>query len=173
MPVLHVAVNQEAASFYQTQTDNFINQHGFGVVVNDYDSTSINKVRFMFQNGGQPIFAVINGVTNSPTHRPWQLLVNHLGYGDRDFNLELASFRALIDTVQPGVDPPLLTNARRADTDFEFTFQTQPGRTYRVQSSRDLTEWTTLETITGSANPAVFRDLNAPPTGSFYRVVTP
>lgn len=99
VPVLHVAVNQEPRSVYQSQTDSFITQQGFAITVNDYDSTSTNRVRFMFQSSGQPIFVAINCITNSLSHQPWQLLVNHLGYGDTDFNQELANFRAIIDTV--------------------------------------------------------------------------
>ena len=173
VPVLHIAVNQEPRSFYQAQTENFIDQQGFGITVNDYDNTSTNRVRFMFQSSGQPIFAVINGVTNSPTHQPWQLLVNHLGYGDTDFNIELANFRAIIDTVQPPVSRPQLDAARRVGADFEFALQSQPGRTYRVQGSTNLVDWTTLRTVTGSTNAIVFRDTNAPPARQFYRAVTP
>lgn len=173
VPVLHIAVNQESASFYQSQTDNFITQQGFNPVVNDYDSTSTNKVRFLFQSSGQPIFAVINGVTNSPTHQPWQLLVNHLGYGDTDFNQELANFRAIIDTVQAPAPAPQLSAARKVGADFEFALQTQAGRSYRVQGSTNLADWTTLRTLTGSNAPIVFRDTNAPPARRFYRAVTP
>jgi hypothetical protein len=127
----------------------------------------------MFQSSGQPIFAVINCVTNSPTHQPWQILVNHLGYGDTDFNVELANFRAVIDQVQAPVPAPQLSGARLAGSDFEFTLSTQPGRSYRVQGSDNLTDWTTLRTITGSNAPIAFRDTNAPPARRFYRAVTP
>src|SRR5437867_1218604 len=173
VPVLHLAVNQEPRSVYQSQTDSFITQQGFGITVNDYDSTSTNKVRFMFQSSGQPIFVVINTVTNSPTHQPWQLLVNHLGYGDTDFNQELASFRAIINTVQTPAPAPLLSAARFVGANFEFALQTQPGRSYRVQGSTNLTDWTTLRTIAGSTNAIMFRDTNAPSARRFYRAVTP
>ncbi len=173
VPVLHVAVNQEASSFYQAQTDNFINQQGFGIVVNDYEGNVINPVRFMFQSSGQPIFVVINGVTNSPSHQPWQLLVNYLGYGQTDFNQTLANFRAVIDAVQAPVPPPQLGSPRSAGADFEFNLLTQPNRSYRVQVSSDLVQWTTLRTVTGSTNTIVFRDTNAPPGNRFYRAVTP
>lgn len=173
VPVLHLAVNQEPRSVYQSQTDTFIAQQGFGIAMNDYDNTSTNKVRFMFQSSGQPIFVAINAVTNSPTHQPWQLLVNHLGYGNTDFEQELANFRSVIDTVQPPVLPPQLSVPRRAGPDFEFALQTQPGRTYRVQGPTDLTGWTTLRTLSGSTNIQVFRDTNAPPARRFYRAVTP
>ena len=173
VPVIHVAVNQESASFYQSQTEGFINQHGFSPVVNDYGSTGTNRVRRLFQTSGQPVFVVINGVTNSPSHQPWQVLVNHLGYGDTDFNTELTSFRTAINAVQPPVLAPRLTAARRVGAHFEFGFQPQPGRSYRVQGSTNLTDWATLRTLAGSTNPVVFRDSNAPPARRFYRAVTP
>jgi thiol-disulfide isomerase/thioredoxin len=173
VPVLHIAVNQEANAAYQTSTDNFINQQGFGVVVNDYDGSVINPVRFQFQSGGQPTFVVLNGVTNSPSHLPWQILVNEQRYGQTDFSQTLAGYRAIIDTVQPGIAPVLLNNQRRIGADFEFNFQTQPGRTYRVQASADLVNWTTLQTFNGATNVTTFRHTNAPPVQNFYRVITP
>ena len=173
VPVLHIAVNQEASAVYQASTDNFINQQGFNPVVNDYEGNIINPVRFMFQASGQPIFVVINGVTNSPSHQPWQLLVNYLGYGQTDFHQTLAGFRAIIDTVQAPVPAPQISVPHIAGADFEFTLATQTGRTYRVEISTNLVNWTTLRSVTGSASPILFRDTNAPPAGRFYRAVTP
>ena len=174
VPVLHIAVNQEPLASYQAQTDSFITQQGFNPVVNDYGpGLGTNRVRFLFQNSGQPIFVVINCLTNSPSHQPWQLLVNHLGYGDTDFNTELAGFRALIDTVQPPVPRPPLTGARRVGADFEFGFQPQAGRTCRVLGSSNLTDWTTLRNYAATTNAILFRDTNAPPPRRFYRAVTP
>ncbi len=173
VPVIHIAVNQEPRSFYQTSTDAFVAQHGFGITVNDYDSRSTNKVRFAFQNSGQPTFAVINGVTNSPTHKPWQVLVNHLGYGDRDFAQELAAFRAAIDAVEPAAFAPTLSSPRRVGAEVEFSIVTQAGRVYRVQASQNLETWTTLQSIQGAAAPIMFRDTAAPQDMRFYRVVTP
>jgi thiol-disulfide isomerase/thioredoxin len=173
VPVLHVAVNQEANSFYQNATDNFINQHGFPIVFNDYEGNVINPVRFQFTAGGQPLFVAINCVTNSPSHLPRQVLVNYLGYGQTDFNQALAGFRAVIDAVQAPVPVPQLTEPRHVGADFEFTFSAQPGQNYRVQASTDLLNWTTLQTIPGTSTPIVFRDTNAPEVGRFYRVVVP
>lgn len=172
-PVLHVAVNQEASSFYQRQTDNFIERQGFGAVVNDYEGSIVNPVRFMFQSSGQPIFVAINGVTNSPSHRPWEVLVNYLGYGQTDFNQTLASFRAKIDAVQLSVAQPQLSTPRRSGADFEFQLAGMPNSTYRVQVSGDLEIWETLGAVAGSSHPVVFRHTNAPPGISFYRAVTP
>lgn len=172
IPVLHIAVNQEPRSFYQSQTDTFINDQGFRVVVNDYNSTSTNRVRFMFQSSGQPIFAVINGVTNSPSHRPWQVLVNHLGYGETDFNVELANFRAAIDRVRLPAVAPQLTGADFAGGVFEFSFQAQSSNNYRVDGSTNLSSWTTVTNISTSTNRLTIRDSTANPR-RFYRVVVP
>src|SRR6266404_581697 len=173
VPVTHIAVNQEPRSFYQAQTDSFIAQQGFRIVVNDYDNTSINAVKALFNPVGQPVFVVINCLTNSPNHLPWQALVNYLGYGQTDFNQTLANFRAVIDTVQSPVTRPLLSALRAVGGHFEFTLGTQTGHSYRVEASTDLLNWSTLSTFTGSTNPIVFRDTNGPPTQRFYRVVTP
>src|SRR5688572_5020283 len=148
--VVHVAVNQVSESFYQAQTDNFINQQGFGIAVNDYEGNVINPVRYQFITGGQPLFVVINGITNSPSHLPWQILVNYQGYGQTDFNQTLAGFRTMIDAVQPPVPPPQLTAPQRIGADFAFNLTTQPTRSYRVQVSTNLVHWTTLRTVTGS-----------------------
>lgn len=174
VPVLHIAVNQEPASFYQAQTDSFVTQQGFNPVVNDYGpGQGTNRVRFLFQSSGQPVFVVINGLTNSPSHRPWQLLVNHLGYGDTQFGAELAEFRTAIDAVQAPVVPPRLGAFGILRGGFEFSVQTQPARTYRVEASEDLIRWSTLRTLQGTNAPIVFRDTNAPAASRFYRVVTP
>ena len=176
VPVLHIAVNQESSASYQSSTDNFVNQQAFNPVVNDYDGASINPVRFMFQSGGQPTFVIINGVTNSPTHAPWQILVNEQKYGTTDFNTTLAGYRAIIDTVQPPVvlpPPPLLTVPRPLGTNFEFTLNLQTNRGYRVEVSTNLVNWTTLRSITSGVSSVVFRDTNASATRRFYRAVTP
>ena len=171
--VLHVAVNQEANSAYQSQTDSFVTQQGFNPVMNDYTATTVNRVRFLFQNSGQPIFVVINGVTNSPTHQPWQLLVNHLGYGQTDFSATLAGFRTIIDTVQSPAPPPRLTAPKRTGTNFEFNFTALSNRVYRVQTSTNLTNWTTWRTISNANGNVLVRDTNTPPNGRTYRAVTP
>jgi hypothetical protein len=130
-------------------------------------------VRYQFITGGQPLFVVINGVTNSPSHLPWQILVNYQGYGQTDFNQTLAGFRTLIDAVQGPVNPAQLTAPRRVGNDFEFSLTTQLNRNYRVQTSSDLVNWATLRTVTGSTNTVLFRETNAPPSNRFYRAVTP
>jgi thiol-disulfide isomerase/thioredoxin len=173
VPVLHIAVNQESSPAYTASTDNFVTAQRFNPVVNDYDANSINPVRYLFQTSGQPTFVILNCLTNSPSHLPWQVLVNEQKYGVTDFTTTLASYRAIIDTVQPAIIPPQLTAPVRNGTNFEFTFPTQTNRTYRVQASTNLINWTTLRTNNGTSGMILFRDTNAPMSRRFYRTVTP
>jgi hypothetical protein len=173
VPVLHVAVNQEASSFYKASTDNFVTKQGFSPVVNDYEGAVINPVRFMFQSSGQPIFVVINGVTNSPTHKPWEILVNYLGYGQTDFSTTLATFRSAIDKIQAPADQPTLSNGTADPAGFQFSSTTQTNRVYRIETSTNLLDWITLGNVSGSGGSAAFRDTNPPAAKGFYRTATP
>ena len=173
IPVLHVGVNQERGQNYAAPTDAFIKQQRFSPVVNDYTASSLNPVRKLFQASGQPVFVVINGVTNSPTHKPWEVLVNHLGYGSTQFGQQLAAFRAIIDTVQPAPSQPQIGSASVDGMGFGFNVQTTPGVKYRVEATRDFVDWSTLATITGSVTNSLFRDTNVLSEGCFYRLVTP
>ncbi len=175
VPVLHLFVNQESGVGFQNRTSTYIKDKlsSSTIVFNDYGIPGSNPVRAAFQSSGQPIFAVINGITNSPTHQPWQVLVNHRGYGETDFGQEILNFRAAIDAVQPPVVAPLLTNAHREGADFEFNIQSQIGSSYQVLSSTNMTSWTALRTNIGASSLTTFRDTNAPPDLNFYRVVTP
>ncbi len=171
--VLHVAVDQESNPSFRSRTETFIDRYSFVHVVNDYNATSVNKVRFQFQNTGQPIFAVINGVTNSPSHRPWQLLVNHLGYGDSDFSTELASFRAKIDAVKAAPPAPLMLSVPLLMTGgpVQFAVNVPPGRKARVEISEDLSQWGLLREITGGNEPVTVEDGNTSSTQRYYRVL--
>lgn len=172
IPVIHVAVNQESRSFYQTQTDGFVASHQFGITLNDYDATSVNRSRSQFQSSGQPIFVVINGVTNSPTHKAWEVLVNHLGYGDTDFVQELTAFRAKIDLVQPAAQAATLSDARlNPDGTFEFKIQGPPMRSYRIEASSSISDWTIVGTVTTGQDGATFKDAKAGDARRYYRVV--
>jgi len=173
--VLYLFVNQESASFYQAQTDSYIDAHVATntPVFNDYGVPGSNPVRLAFQTSGQPIFVAINAVTNSPTHEPWEVLINHLGYGETDFSQEIQTFRAIIDTVQPPATTPQITGTQQVGADFQFTFHADANRTYRVEGTTNLVDWNTLWTVPGSNSPVQFVHTNAPPSLQLYRVATP
>lgn len=98
VPVKHVALNLQGDA--EAATQQFVDFYHLGQVLNDFGGTVASR----FQTGGQPIFAIINGVQGSPSHRQWKLLYSQLGYGMLDF--PIATYRGVIDSVQAAsVDP--------------------------------------------------------------------
>ena len=173
LPVAHVAVNLESLASYQTQTDNFVNQHSFRVAVNDYDGASTNAVRnLFFVQGTRPVFIIINAVSNSPSHALWQVLTAEQGYGDSNFADNVIGWQRLIDSVQ--APPPRISDARLHDGALEFTIPGQRGRTNRVEGTADFAAWTTITNIFGTNASIVIRDGNLHENGQrYYRVVRP
>jgi uncharacterized protein YjdB len=99
IPIVHIGINLQAGQ--DAQTDNFIRQAGFKIVANDVNRALASR----FQSSGQPIFVVINGVANSPSHKQWEILVNQNGYGTTQHPIE--AFRAAINQVRaPAALPP-------------------------------------------------------------------
>ena len=96
VPVKHVGINLQSGQ--ETDTQSFVEFYGLELVLNDFDRGLANR----FQGGGQPIFAIINGVKDSPSHRQWELLYSHLGYGELDS--PIATFRSEINAVMAGPD---------------------------------------------------------------------
>lgn len=123
VPVLHVGINLQDNA--EGLTQNFVDRFGLELVLNDFNRGLANR----FQSGGQPIFAIINGVANSPSNQQWELLYTRLGYGD--FIQPIPTFRQVIDSVQaaPSIQAPTITS------------QPQPAR---------LATGTTLELTVGT-----------------------
>jgi hypothetical protein len=176
LPVLHVAVNMEDLASYQSQTETFIAQHRFDPVCNDYvrsNNVTYNDgfVRLQLQPSNQrPVFAVINGVANSPTHAQWQLLVNQGSFGETDFSQEIAAWRTIIDSVKapaPRLAPPAIVSNQ-----FQFTLPAQRGQTNRVEVSSNLREWSVVTNLIGTNATVTLRE-PAAPGDRFYRVVRP
>ena len=97
VPVMHVGLNMQGNAESQTQA--FVNRYGIDYVLNDFDRAISSE----FQTGGQPIFAIINGVKNSASHEQWELLYSRLGYGDTTH--PIATFRSHIDSVEADPGP--------------------------------------------------------------------
>ncbi len=98
--VKHIGLNLQGGA--EAQTQNFVTFYGIQQVLNGFDRAVSNR----FQPSNQPIFAIINGVANSPNHKQWELLYTELGYGD--LSAPIATFRAAIESVQAGIaaNPP-------------------------------------------------------------------
>lgn len=104
LEVMHVALNLEGGAGWVSETTNFISFYGISQTLNDFDRAVANR----FQTGGQPIFAIINGVAGSSSHQQWELLYSELGYGS--LNAPIQTFRSAIDSVAAAVgDPPMIS----------------------------------------------------------------
>lgn len=95
--VMHVALNLVRTD--AARTDGFIKRYNFGFVLEDTSRLVANR----FADGGQPIFTIINGVANSPSHEQWELVYSRLGYGD--FTQPIERFRSEINSVAAAKDP--------------------------------------------------------------------
>ncbi|MCH6255503.1 immunoglobulin domain-containing protein [Puniceicoccaceae bacterium K14] len=92
VPFKHVGLNLQGLQ--EADTQDFIDSFNFETVWNDFDRSASS----LFQSGGQPIFAIINGVANSPSHEQWELIFTRLGFNDLEG--PIAAFRAAIDAVE-------------------------------------------------------------------------
>jgi len=170
IPVVSVGVNLQANQ--EAQTQNFVQRAEYEVVLHDFSRTVANR---FFPTGGQPLFAVINGVTNSPSHRPWELIYARQGYGQTTF--PVADFRSAIDKVQAAAVPPTppklgLFSGPAADRVILHVMGT-PGLRYRVESSSTLGAWKLAQEVTVKmASEAVSVEVDSS-AARFFRVVTP
>ena len=170
-------VNSEAASFYQSQTDNFIRQREpYRYVCNDYISSTVSNglVRLQFQPANQrPVIVIINAVTNSSSHKPYELLVNEGHYRQTQYSADIVRWRRIIDSVEPSPPPPPALSSPELSSDdktFEFTLTGQAGKAYRVEASTNFMDWSVI--ASSVANGAVLRDTNAPGYQQrFYRAI--
>lgn len=97
VPVVHIAVNMQAGQ--EAQTQQFLTAYGVAQTLNDFNRAVASR----FQPGGQPIFAIINGVADSTSHRPWELVFSQLGYGATQ--APITDFRRAIDSVRAAAPP--------------------------------------------------------------------
>ncbi len=171
IPVLHVGVNLQAGQ--ETQTENFVTRAGYDVVLQDFSRSVANRIA----NGGQPLFAIINGVTNSTSHGAWELLYSRQGYGQTVF--PIPEFLAAIDAVQAPAAAPIrparLSDPVRApDGQLTFHLLGDNGRIYRIEVTSDWVVWTTGPSVvaTGVSQPVT---LPAYPTSDLVvvRAVSP
>lgn len=169
----------EPASQWQAQTDAFLRATNVTRCGNDYVGSAKFGVRNLFappnstNSDPRPLFLAINGLSNSPSHQQWQVLISDFsnGGGAFDFTADVNRWRRILDAVQAG--PPVLTNvpSSGAVSDFAFTFPGQRGRTNVVESSADLATWSVVTNVFGTNAPITVRDPDVPNSPrKFYRV---
>ena len=133
VPVLHIGANLQAdnSTANRNATTTFIETYRIPLTIQD---TSRRLQGRFGPTSGQPTFVIINGVTNSPSHRPWELLYARFSYQDSTQSRPIDAFRAAIDSVEPG--PPFLHGfSVQPDGSWEFTVSGAPRRPL-------LLEWT-------------------------------
>lgn len=97
VPVQVLSVNIESGN--SDLTDDFIQQTELELVIDDFEAKAWNLFN---QTNGIPLFAIINGVKNSPSHEQWEVLHNAPSYPGSEF------FREIINSVEaapPVIDP--------------------------------------------------------------------
>lgn len=93
IPVQVVSINIEPED--AEKTDEFIAEVETELVIDDFDAVAWNTYNI---TNGTPLFVVINGVANSPSHAQWEVLHNQAGYSGSDF------LRDLINQVEVPTD---------------------------------------------------------------------
>ena len=99
IPIRLIGVNLDPEE--PSLTDVFIQDIGLEFVADDFDRVLWDAFT---EATTIPLFAVINGVPRSPSHRQWELVHRQLGLS------EPAAFMAVLDTIEPSQTLPPRTN---------------------------------------------------------------
>jgi thiol-disulfide isomerase/thioredoxin len=165
IPVVHVGVNLQSGQ--ESQTQNFVNLAGFDVVLEDFSRTVASR----FASSGQPIFGIINCVTNSPSHAPYEVLYVQAGYGQTSF--PVSAFRAAIDSIQAPPAAVMISSAAAPEQGtFVFQIGTTLGQSGRWESSTNLTDWSSVQQFTATNEATGLTVTNGgESSGRYFRVV--
>jgi thiol-disulfide isomerase/thioredoxin len=144
--------------------DAWMQTYGLDFVVDDTPGYATYS---SYGGGGVPKFVVINGVTNSTSHRPWEILYNGSGFSE---TTTVPALRASIDAVRGTLCPEWINLKVFTNTTFKAAFRAQKGRTNVVQATTNWLDWFTVTNITGS-NVVRLLDSQMPENPRrFYRV---
>lgn len=100
VPVQVISVNLEAESPESTTT--FIEQADLDLVINDFDQEAWNLYNLLGSRPSIPLFVIINGVVDSPTHQPWEVLHSQHGMYLLSRETTAKAFQTVINSVQAG-----------------------------------------------------------------------
>ena len=139
IPMLHIGANLQAdnSNANRNATTTFIQTYRIPLAIQD---TSRRLQGRFGPTSGQPTFVIINGVTNSPTHRPWELLYARFSYQDSTQSRPIEAFRAAIDSVQ-AAPPQLHRFTVPRDGTWQFSAFGGPRAPHSVEWSTNLNEW--------------------------------
>lgn len=165
VPVTVVYANMEnRAGADQIGTDAFITANDMKSVLNDFSFT----IYFTFGGEGTPHFVIINTVTNSSSHQPWEIIYKGSGF---DASTTINTLRSKIDSVRAANRSPRLDSPRLLeDGSFEFVLKGQNGRVNVIEGTSDWASWSTVTNLTLSNGLATFRYRDPPGQNSrLYR----
>jgi len=169
VPLLHIGANLQADNnnANRNATTTFIQTYHIPLTIQDPS----RRLQGRFgPTSGQPTFVIINGVTNSPTHRPWELIFARFSYQDSTQSRPIDAFRTAIDSVQAG--PPALGEfGILPGGGLNLTVIGGPRAPLSVEWSTNLNQWqATGTTIPPDATfPYLLPPLNVGPS-AFLRV---
>jgi thiol-disulfide isomerase/thioredoxin len=170
VPLLHIGANLQADNNNNNRnaTTTFIQTYNIPLTIQDPS----RRLQGRFgPTSGQPTFVIINGLTNSPTHRPWELLFARFSYQDSTQSRPIDAFRAAIDSVQAG-PATVHSFAVQADGTWKFSAIGGPRAPQSVEWSPDLNFWSPAGAIVPPGTTFPFQ-LPAPSGAStaFLRLV--
>ena len=119
IPVKLIGINIEQDN--PSRTKQFIKDAGMEDVADDFSRVAWRQFN---KSNGIPLFVIINGVANSPSHNQWEVLYNGAGYPGA------SRFRNIINTVKAGLQPPTIDEQPKSLTvnvGETATFMVNPG----------------------------------------------
>lgn len=155
--VLGINIEQEQPA----RTTQFIKDAGLEDVADDFSRVAWRQFN---KSNGIPLFVIINGVANSPSHDQWEVLYNGAGYPGA------ARFRSIIDTVKGAPQPPSIDDqptSLTVNVGETATFKVNPGGKAPFQFQWQFTNFN----IPGATNPKlVLKNVQVKDAGA-YRVL--
>ena len=139
-PVKVLAINIERNN--PSRTNQFIKTAGLEDVAEDFGRVAWSQFN---KSNGIPLFVIINGIANSPSHKQWEVLYNSAGYPGA------ARFRSIIDTVKGGIQPPSIDkqpNSLTVNVGETATFKVNPGGKAPFQFQWQFTKFNIPEETT-------------------------
>ncbi len=108
IPVQVLSINLEPES--SESTDVFIEKADLNLVVNDFEQKAWTLYNLLGSRPSIPLFVIINGVQDSPSHRPWEVLHSQHGMYILPRQTTAKEFQAAIDSVvaKPRSLPPAI-----------------------------------------------------------------
>ena len=119
VPVKVLGINIEQDN--PSRTTQFIKDSGMEDVADDFSRVAWRQFN---KRNSIPLFVIINGVANSPSHDQWEVLYSGAGYPGA------ARFRSVINTVKNGIQPPTIDEQPKSLTvkvGETATFKIDPG----------------------------------------------